>query len=144
MPVYPGDMGIKSWSYEILVVSDGVDSWEECEDCILESGGDPEEASTYMELPSGYTLVELVPITADTELDRNPRCEKCGYVSFIFSPTAECIDEWNNQLLDYVRNGRGDKEYLDRVAEQMPWVNGDDLDEMTVEMYREHRQNEGE
>lgn len=126
MPVIPGDMGIKSWSYEIVVVGDGVDSWELCEDCAKEDGFEPDSDA-------------VTPIFADTEMDRNPHCDNCHYTSFIFSPTAECVNNWTEMLYEYCLTRWGDTDFLDRVSEQMYFVTDDPLDLATMELYDQVR-----
>jgi hypothetical protein len=134
MPVVPGDQGIKSWSYEILIGGDGVDSWEICEDCIRKQGEDPDDEK--------YT-----PVFADSEWDRNPRCDECGYVTFIFSPTGECIDDWTESLREYIvqsdlEREKRNRDYLDRVAENANWL-GDETINVVASIYRDVRKREG-
>lgn len=125
MPVIPGDMGIKSFSYEILIDEDGE---EVCENCLKGWDIDPESET-------------LTPIFASTEMDRNPTCSECGYVSFIFSPTNECMNEWVRQISDYLVTGKGSRDYLDRVSEQSFWLFGwEKNDEMIFRLYERRRE----
>lgn len=140
MPVQLGDVGIKSWSYEIVVVSDGTNSHEECEDCLIKAGYDPSKAED--------KGLSFHPIFADTEMDRNPSCDNCHYTSFIFSPTAECIEDWVEQLESYLREprledrARRNTDYLDQVAERMSYMHLDPEENKVGELYRELRENE--
>lgn len=68
MPVIPGTMGIKSWSYELLVDTDNATIV--CEDCLRAEGEDPESDAYH-------------PIFADQEWDYAPSCDVCGYVTDI-------------------------------------------------------------
>lgn len=147
MPVIPGTQGIKSWSYEILVVSDGTDSIEVCENCIRNAGGEPTVETTYIMHGDDQGERYLTPIFASTEMDRNPICDWCGYTSFIFSPTAECMDAWHEQIEAYIVERRYPErymtDYLDRVADNAKWLHGySEAEERTFELYRLIRKNE--
>lgn len=141
MPVIPGTQGIKSWSYEILVISDGVDSSELCEDCVVALGGDPTLSETY--LMSGNDNFngdyQLQPIFVSTEMDREPTCDRCGNISFIFSPTSECMNEWHDMMEAYLtdRHRVFNTDYLDDVADNAKWLHGySEVEERTFALYR--------
>lgn len=137
MPVIPGTMGIKSWSYEILVVSDGDDSWELCENCITDLGGDHTLERTYIMDGDNQGEVYLYPVFASSEMDRNPSCDRCGKWSMIFSPTAECMNAWHEMMEEYVIDRSGNENYLDDVASNAKWLNGySEAEERTFELYR--------
>lgn len=146
MPVLPGDMGIKSYSYEIVVLSDGTNSWECCENCVALLGGDPTQSKTTIKTEEAQeTQVEVSPIFADTEMDREPFCDSCGYTSYIFSPTADCIDNWVALFESYLTEAPRTKhnlEYLDSVADRMKTMNLDLEDETCLYLFRKLRANE--
>lgn len=119
-----------STDYEILVVSDGVNSFELCENC-----ADGEE----------YQEFHKTPIFADSEMDRNPSCDQCGYTSFVFNPTSDCIDNWIAELRYFVtgndqRRDQFDREFLDQVAHRIPFDEGGGW--VISELYVETRNNE--
>jgi hypothetical protein len=145
MPVVPGDMGIKIWSYEILVVSDGVDSIEMCEDCITNAGGDHTKSETYLMNGDDQGVRYLQPIFAGTEMDRAPSCDQCGRWSMIFSPTAECMNDWHEDIEEYLVNldRQFNTDYLDDVADNAKWLHGySEAEERTFELYRMRRKAE--
>jgi hypothetical protein len=133
MPIIGGDIGIKSWSFEILVVDDGHGgSTERCEDCVTKQGHDPKEYGT--------------PIFADSECDSAPVCDTCGYVSYIFSPTSYCIGGWIENLEEYIvdpnKVGYHNVDYLDTIADRMRLMNLDSRDDVILELFNTLRANE--
>lgn len=111
---------IKSWSFNMVIPADmGI---ELCVDCADEQGLADDESST--------------PIFADSEIDRNPVCDQCGYTSFCFSPTAECVNDWVEMLYDWCLTRHGNTEFLDRVQREIFFVSDDEVDNATAELYR--------
>lgn len=89
MAIIPGTMGIKSWSYEMVITPEGEELCEDCHNLFFpfDSGLNKADlvGSHYYsyETPSGVTKItcDCSPIFASDEMDRSSVCDHCEYES---------------------------------------------------------------